>query len=436
VISLAEVRLWGKLIGAVQWNAERRLGVFEYEPGFLRSGIQLAPLQMPLRPGTFAFPELNYQSFHGLPGMLADALPDKFGNLLIDQWLVANGRSPEDFNPVERLLYMGQRGMGALEFAPASRRAAPVSESLELAELVSLANRALAQKKNLATAIHSGAEDQHALQQIISVGTSAGGARAKAVVAWNPETGEVRSGQLDASEGFRHYLLKFDGVDGNSDKELADPQGFTRIEYAYYLMATAAGITMMPSHLLEENGRAHFMTERFDREGGAGRLHMQTLCGLAHYDFNQAGGYSYEQCFRVIRQLEPDNVRATLEQQYLRMLFNLMSRNQDDHTKNIAFLMDKRGLWRLSPAYDVTFAWNPEGLWTSQHQMSVNGRRDHFTMSDLLAAAAAADVREHRAYELVAQVRGALERWSEYADAAGVPSDWAQRIEAGFRLFK
>lgn len=440
MISLAEVRLWGKTIGAIQWDNAKQCGVFEYAPEFLRSGIELSPLKMPLRAGSYQFPELNYASFMGLPGMLADVLPDKFGNLLIDQWLIAQGRDPRSFNPVERLLYMGQRGMGALEFSPAAQRHTAPSVALELSELVGLANRALSKKQSLDAHLGGVGEDKQALQQIIAVGTSAGGARAKAVIAWNEKTGEVRSGQCDLhsddlTQGFVHYLLKFDGVAANADKELADPQGFTRIEYACYLMAVAAGIEMMPSRLLEENGRAHFMTARFDRTPEGKKLHMQTLCGLAHYDFNVAGGYSYEQCFRVIRQLKVNNERQALEQQFRRMVFNVMIRNQDDHTKNIGFLMNRRGEWSLSPAYDVTYAYNPEGAWTANHQMTINGKRDAFTFDDLLACGEAADLRPRSVRALVDEIRGVVLRWNEFAAEAGIPSAWAQSLASTFRLF-
>jgi serine/threonine-protein kinase HipA len=435
MISLAEVQLWGRTIGAVQWDNQRQLGVFEYAPEFLRSGIQLSPLSMPLRAGRFSFPQLNRETFMGLPGLLADALPDKFGNLLIDQWLVAQGRDPGSFNPVERLLYMGQRGMGALEFAPATRQAAMSANPVELDELVSLANKALNQKRGLAVEMIEGREDSLALNQIIAVGTSAGGARAKAVIAWNEHTGEVRSGQCDTDSGFQHYLLKFDGVAANRDKELADPEGFTRIEYACYLMAIEAGIEMMPSRLLEENGRAHFLTRRFDRTDDGKKLHMQTLCGLAHYDFNIAGGYSYEQCFRVIRQVVKEQARAAQEQQFKRMLLNLMIRNQDDHTKNIGFLMNRAGQWSLAPAYDVTYAYNPDGAWTSTHQMSVNGKREQFTLDDLIDCGKAADLREREVKELIGEVGNAVRRWPDFANAAGVPEGWAQKIQATFREF-
>ena len=435
MISLAEVQLWGRTIGAVQWNSVRQLGVFEYAPEFLRSGIELAPLQMPLRAGRFSFPQLAHETFKGLPGMLADALPDKFGNLLIDQWLVAQGRDPESFNPVERLLYIGQRGMGALEFAPATRGHVGAGTPVELSELVSLANKALNQKQGLAVEIIEGEEDAQALNQIIAVGTSAGGARAKAVIAWNEQTGEVRSGQCDTEAGFRHYLLKFDGVAANRDKELADPQGYTRIEYACYLMAQAAGIEMMPSRLLEENGRAHFLTQRFDRSETGKKLHMQPLCGIAHYDFNVAGGYSYEQCFRVIRQVVKSQARVAQEQQFRRMLLNLMIRNQDDHTKNIGFLMNRQGVWSLAPAYDVTYAYNPDGDWTSTHQMSVNGKRDHFALDDLIECGKAADIRERQVKELISEVGEAVRDWRRFAQEAGVPEDWAASIESSFRKF-
>ena len=436
MITLAEVRLWGRTIGAVEWNNDTATGAFEYAPEFLRSGIQPSPLTMPLEAGAFRFPGLARETFMGLPGMLADALPDKFGNLLIDQWLAAQGRSPGSFNPVERLLYMGSRGMGALEFTPALDKPQSRAESLEIAELVSLANDALSRKQSLQTGLKAGADrGADSLRQIIAVGTSAGGARAKAVVAWNRSTGEVRSGQCDAPAGFTHYLLKFDGVSGNGDKELADPLGFTRIEYACYLLAKKAGIEMMASHLLEENGRAHFMTQRFDRTETGGKLHMQTLCGIAHYDFNVAGAYSYEQCFRVIRQLLKENSKPALEEQYRRMLLNIMIRNQDDHTKNIAFLMDRRGQWRLSPAYDVTYAYNPDGAWTHSHQMSVNGKRDNFTRDDLLQAAVAADLRPRQAEILINEVSEALDCWLDCAAQAGVRSELAERMQTTFRMF-
>ncbi len=440
--TVAEVILWDRVIGALAWDPARRVGVFEYASGFVGSGVELAPLTMPLRAGAFSFPALPERSFKGLPGLLADSLPDRFGNLLIDQWLAAQGRAPGDANPVERLCYLGARGMGALEFRPALRAGRDVAAAVDIASLVRLANDALARRATLSTAPDPAPEpaaDAHraaALRDILRVGTSAGGARAKAVVAWNPATGEFRSGQVKAPPGFEHWLLKFDGVAENRDKEaLADPQGYGRLEYAYHLMARAAGIEMSDCRLFEENGRAHFMTRRFDRPGRPGtprKLHLQSLCALAHYDFNSAGAYSYEQAFAVARALALPS--AALEELFRRAAFNVLARNQDDHTKNIAFLMDQSGRWRLAPAYDVAYAYNPDGQWTARHQMTLAGKTDDFTPEDLLACARAAGLKTRRARDVIAAVAAAVRRWPDFAALAGVPGDWARRVAATHRL--
>ncbi len=440
--TVAEVILWDRVIGALAWDSASRVGTFEYAPDFLGSGVELAPLVMPLRAGAFAFPGLPERGFKGLPGLLADSLPDRFGNLLIDQWLAAQGRAPGDVNPVERLCYLGARGMGALEFRPALRAGRDVAAAVDIADLVRLANEALARRVALATAPEP-ADPQadparaHALRDILRVGTSAGGARAKAVVAWNPATGEFRSGQVDAPPGFEHWLLKFDGVAENRDKEaLADPQGYGRLEYAYHLMARAAGIEMSDCRLFEENGRAHFMTRRFDRPApGAGRprkLHLQSLCALGHYDFNAAGAYAYEQAFAVARALALPP--AALEELFRRAVFNVIARNQDDHTKNIAFLMDQSGRWSLAPAYDVAYAYNPDGRWTARHQMTLAGKTDAFTPDDLLACARSADLKPAKARALIAEVAAAIRRWPDFATPAGVPEDWTTRVAAAHRL--
>ena len=421
-VDIAEVRLWGRCIGALSWDGDRGLGSFEYDQAFLGSDIQLAPLMMPLGPGVFRFPTLARDSFYGLPGMLADCLPDKFGNLLIDQWLAVQGRERASFSPVERLCYMGVRGMGGLEFAPAMRRGREPSANLQIARLVELANSALARQEAVAV---EGVED------ILRVGSSAGGARAKAIVAWNSETGEFRSGQTTAPRGFEHWLLKFDGVDGNRDKELADPMGFGLIEYAYYHMALAAGIEMSPCRILSEGGRHHFMTRRFDREGND-KIFMQSLCALGHFDFNQAGAYSYEQALRVGETLGLD--KDQLRQLYRRMVFNILARNQDDHTKNIAFLMDKRGHWRLSPAFDVTYSYNPSGAWTSRHQMSANGKRDDFTRDDLIAVGRNLRLGTlPRLCGIIDEVAAAISRWPKFAKSADVAPERVRRIRATHR---
>lgn len=427
----AEVMLWGRVIGAVLWDERRSLGIFEYDPQFAHSTIEVAPLSMPLRPGVFDFPALAPQTFKGLPGLLADSLPDKFGNLLINRWLAEQGRLPDSMNPVERLCYTGTRGMGALEFRPTVSRLDDTSNALDIGAMVTLASDVVADRLMLSGTL-SGRDDADALREILRIGTSAGGARAKAVLAWNPSSGEFRSGQTLPGPGFEHWLLKFDGVSGNADKELADPQGFGRLEYACYLLAIDAGVTMMESRLHHENGRAHFMTRRFDRTAEGHKLHMLSLGGMRHFDFNMPRAYSYEQAIETLRLLGLG--RDAIEQQVRRAYTNIVIRNQDDHVKNIAYLMDRSGAWTLSPAFDVAYAYNPSGAWTSQHQMSLNGKTTGFALTDLLAFAAYADVKPARARALLDQVLAAAADWPRYAALAGVPPALADAAEAGFRL--
>ncbi|KAF0809810.1 HipA domain-containing protein [Alcanivorax sp. S71-1-4] len=416
---VASVVLWGAHIGAVRWDPGRQLGFFEYAPAFRRSGIQVAPLTMPLDNRIHAFPQLARDTFRGLPGLLADSLPDKFGNAVIDAWLAEQGRSREDFSPVERLCYIGRRGMGALEFEPAAGRGQGSTLPLDIGALAALSDAILAQRDGFSTWLSDDEQrNEKALRDIIQVGVSAGGARAKALVAWNEATQEIRSGQLQAPPGFRHWLLKFDGVTHNRDKEQFDPAGFGLIEYAYYLMATAAGIDMPECRLLRENGRSHFMCRRFDRTDDGQKLHMQSLCAIAHYDFNMAGAWSYEQAMQVMQRLGLN--KLALEEQFRRMVFNVLARNQDDHTKNIAFLMNRRGEWSLSPAFDVTFAYNPDGVWTQQHQMSIQGKRDHFSRDDLLAVARRFAIMDKRALDIIDGVASAVRQWPAFAAEAGV----------------
>jgi serine/threonine-protein kinase HipA len=416
----AEVKLWGATVGYVAWDADRECGVFEYDPKFKQTGIQLAPMQMPLGDEIFAFPTLNEDTYKGLPGMLADSLPDKFGNALIDQWLAETGRTPKSFNAVERLTYVGTRGMGALEFHPALEKAATETISLNIQELVELSSHVLAlrEEEQFELLPHDTNENIDGLNKILAVGTSAGGARAKAIIAWNENTNHVRSGQIDAGDGYSYWLLKFDGVSNNRDKELADPKGYGRIEYAYHLMAAEAGIEMTPCRLMEENGRAHFMTKRFDRTEDGQKLHMQSLCALGHHDFNMPGATSYEQAFLMCNELGLG--MADKEQLFLRMVFNVLSYNRDDHTKQIAFLMDKRGQWKLSPAYDVTYAYNPDGEFTSMHQMTVNRKRDNITDEDFLAVAKRQGLNTASAKRLIENTRSATANWCSFARKAEV----------------
>lgn len=423
---VGEVRLWGKTIGAVSLQEGDEVAAFEYDAAFAQSGIQIAPVTMPLSRRVYRFPEVSRQTFLGLPGLLADSLPDRFGNALINAWLASQGRRRDSFNAVERLCYTGQRGMGALEYAPATGPRARQSQRINVDRLVELASEVLTHRNKLNVSF-ADEEKETAFRDILRVGTSAGGARAKAVIAWNPATNEVRSGQVKAGQGFEYWLLKFDGVSGNRDKELEDSRGYGIIEYAYYLMARECGIEISTSRLFEENGRRHFMTQRFDRLAGGEKLHMQSLGAMAHYDFNMAGAYSYEQALLTMRQLRLP--MQAIEQQFRRMAFNLVARNQDDHVKNIAFLMDKQGQWSLSPAFDVTYSFNPAGEWTASHQMTMNGKRDHFTMDDFRACARSASMKRGRAETIVAEVQDTVSKWRSFADTAGVPEAVRERIQ-------
>jgi serine/threonine-protein kinase HipA len=435
-VETARVSLWGTCIGAVSWDQGPDIGVFEYMPGFLDSDIQVSPLVMPLSSRRFMFPELAPATFKGLPGLLADSLPDKFGSALIDSWLVKEGISKAEFSPVERLCYIGSRGMGALEFVPGIDRKMPTGDSfLDISALVDMASRILSAREDMQGSITLGEDALNAqtLTDILQVGVSAGGARAKAVIAWNETTKEVRSGQLTLPPGFQHWILKFDGVSNNRDKELADSAGYGLMEYAYYRMATDAGIEMSECRILEENNRHHFMTRRFDRTANGLKLHMQSLGALAHFDFNMAGAYSYEQAMQVAEQL--DLGMSALEQLYRRALFNIMARNQDDHVKNIAFLMDSSGTWRLAPAFDLTFAYNPDGEFTSKHQMSLNGKRDGFEESDFLAIARRFNISNTRAASMMEEVATGVNQWANYAKDAGVPSARIENRKTQHRLY-
>lgn len=420
MVTLAYINIWGQRAGVVMWNENTDSAVFEYEPAFERLGLNLSPILMPLNPHRpYQFPSISRDTFMGLPGLLADALPDAYGKALLDRWLATIGRTFA--NPVERLCYQGKRSMGALEFEPAQDTFLEKGAKIEIDSLVEVAREALNQKSKLDANLSQ--DRKEALVNIIKVGTSAGGQRAKAVIAYNEKTQEVRSGQIDAPEGFEHWLLKLDGV---TNQELGDPKFYGLIEYAYYLMAKDAGIDMMPCKILSENGRSHFMTKRFDRIGGKEKLHMQTLCGLAHYDYRMLRAYSYEQAFQVMRQLRLPYHQA--EEMFRRMVFNVVARNQDDHTKNISFLMDKTGKWRLSPAYDMSWSYNPEGKWTSQHQMSINNKWANFTMDDFLTVASAMSIKAPR--EMIEKTIGVVAHWPDYATPLGIPKETIETINS------
>ena len=430
-MTTATIKIWGQTVGAVAWDSATGMASFEFASEFKSLGWDLAPRKMPLSSNQkiFTFPSNRAQpgdendTFKGLPGLVADALPDRYGNQLINIWLAAQGRETGSMNPVEMLCFIGSRAMGALEFEPSKFAEKASNSILEIDGLVEIAKRMLSQKESFRTNIAT--NKSKAMEDILRIGTSAGGARPKALIAYNSKTGAVKSGQTLAPKGFEHWLLKLDGV---SDMQLGQSVGYGRVEMAYYDMATACGIEMMESRLLEENGRAHFMTKRFDREGGSIRHHIQTFCAMEHYNFNIVGGYSYEQLFQTMRQLKLDYKQA--EQMFRRMVFNVLARNCDDHTKNVAFRLKKGGVWELAPAYDICHAYNPTNKWVSQHALSINGKRDSFAIEDLLAVAKKISCKNPTA--IIDEVRHQVQRWNHFAQEQEVPK--ALRISIGKTL--
>jgi serine/threonine-protein kinase HipA len=430
-MTVAAVMLWGARIAAVSIDASTPYATFQYDPAFVRSGIQIAPVRMPLRTQPYSFPGLPQDAFSGLPGLLADSLPDRWGTALINAWLASQGRDESSFDVVQRLCYVGTRGIGALEFQPASEPSLPPGEDIQVDALVRLASEVLAAREQFVTELTEH-PDEEAMKAILAVGSSAGGARPKAFIAYNDTTHQVRSGQVQAGEGFRYWLLKFDGVSRSGDHGLTDPQGWGAVEYAYSIMARSAAIEMTECRLLEEHGRRHFMTRRFDRPDDGRKLHMQTVAALEHSSYNEPGTYSYEQALLLIRRLglrTPD-----VEQQFRRMVFNVVARNQDDHVKNIAFLMDRTGAWSLAPAYDVVWAWQPGNRWLDSHQMSINGKRSGFTVADLRAVADVGGLKRGRAETILAEVTEVVARWSEIAADVGIDEGMAERIASSHRL--
>lgn len=418
-MNVAEVKIWGKLVGAVAWDTETGFATFEYDPKFKQFKWDLAPLKMPLSDNRnlFSFPELRkdrnseYDTFKGLPGMLADALPDKYGSQLINIWLAQQGRAQESMNPVEMLCFIGTRGMGALEFEPVVLKETQRTFSIEIENLVHTAQKMLAQREVFATNLNE--DEEQAVLEILKIGTSAGGARPKAVIAWNEKSGEVKSGQTKAPEDFEHWLIKLDGV---SEVQLGSSHGYGRVEMAYYNMALACGIEMMPSRLLVENSRAHFMTKRFDRQGNDVKHHVQTFCALKHFDYNLVHSFSYEQLFQCMRELKLSYADA--EQMFRRMVFNVIARNCDDHTKNFSFLLKQGGKWELAPAYDLCHAYRPDSEWVSQHALSINGKRKEITKADLLVIGES--IRCKKASEIIDEINDIVNQWENFADKVNV----------------
>jgi serine/threonine-protein kinase HipA len=434
-MQIAEVKIWGEFVGAVAWDTDIGLATFEYEPKFKPLNWDLAPLKMPVHENRnrFSFPELQkdkksaYDTFKGLPGILADALPDTYGNQMINLWLAQQGRPQDSMNPVEMLCFIGTRGMGALEFEPAVLKENKRTFSIEMDSLVTTAQKMLDQREAFITNLHK--DEEQAVLEILKIGTSAGGARPKALIAWNEKTGEVKSGQTKAPKGFEHWLIKLDGV---SDVQLGSSQGYGKVEMAYYTMAKACGIDMMPSRLLEENGRSHFMTKRFDREGSETKHHVQTFCAMKHFDYNLIRSFSYEQLFQCMRELKL--TYADAEQMFRRMVFNVIARNCDDHTKNFSFLLRQGGTWELAPAYDLCHAYRPGSEWVSQQALSINGKRKNIAKADLLAVGES--IRCKKAAEIVDEIKNTVHQWKDFADEVNVKGSLRDEIANTLLIIK
>ncbi len=422
IYDVAEVKLWGQTVGAITWNSGQNMGLFEYDSKFLQNQWDLSPIKMPLAKGgqVFSFPELTgTKTFNGLPGLLADSLPDDYGNALINKWLAEQGRAIGSMTPVEKLLFIGTRGMGALEFEPATLKSGKNTYKVELDSLVELAKKMLNKREEFKTNIKK--DDINAMKDILRIGTSAGGARPKAIIAYNKKTGELRSGQTKAPQGFEHYLIKLDGVD---KAQFGESKGYGRVEMAYYEMAKACEIDMMPCELKEENDRAHFMTKRFDREGGSIKHHIQSWCGIEHFDFKSKGYFSYEQLFQTMRILRLDYPQA--EQMFRRMVFNVIARNCDDHTKNFAFRLKQGERWELAPAYDICHAYNPDSDWVDEHNISINGKRKNLQKADLLDVAKLVNIK--KAKNIINQINEIVKNWNGFAEEQKVRPDLRDAI--------
>lgn len=426
-MNTAFIKIWGEVVGAIAWNDKTGLASFEFEAKFKKHNWDLSPLKIPIHaaPKIVTFPELRknknseFDTFKGLPGLIADVLPDKYGNQLINMWLAQQGRPQDSMNPVEMLCFIGSRGMGALEFEPTTIKEDKKTFTIEIDRLVDIAQKMLSKRETFATNLHK--DEEKAILEILKIGTSAGGARPKAVIAYNEKTGEVKSGQTKAPNGFEHWLIKLDGV---SEVQLGANKGYGRVEMAYYNMAKACGINMMPSLLLEENGRAHFMTKRFDREGGETKHHIQTFCAIKHFDFNLVTSFSYEQLFQTMRELKLSY--QDMEQMFRRMVFNVKARNCDDHTKNFAFRLKKDQNWEMAPAYDICHAYRPDSEWVSQHALSINNKRIEITKEDLLTIGDS--IKCKKAANIINEINSIINQWNQFANEVKVSAELRDNI--------
>ncbi|EHU5196611.1 type II toxin-antitoxin system HipA family toxin [Vibrio vulnificus] len=440
VMEVITITYQDDLVGAVSFDTEKGLGSFEYDPSFVKKGVELSPIKMPLSNRIYRFPELDFNTFKGLPGLIADSLPDDFGNAVLNAWVASQGRSPSDITPLQRLQYTGKRGMGALEYAPATKlRSLNASQQVEIQSLVSIAQEILDSRGNFEVELkQNGQDDREAMMSLLSVGMSAGGARPKAVLAFNEDFTQVRSGQTNVPSGFTHYLMKFDGVsEHNKNQEtFGDPLGYGVMEFVYHLMANKCGVDMMPCRLLHEGNRRHFITQRFDRIKNS-KVHVQTLNGLAHIDYKKPGSFSYAELFGIARQLKLSALDA--EQLFKRMTFNIIARNHDDHSKNFAFMLKqdrlKKDKWSLAPAYDLAYSYKPGSKWVNSHWMSLNGKRDNFTRSDFYSLEKLSPIFNKRKIDdIIDTTIEHVSTWRQLAEEWDVPKTLIDEIQENLRL--
>ncbi|WP_368883093.1 type II toxin-antitoxin system HipA family toxin [Proteus mirabilis] len=435
VMEVIKITYQDDVVGAVSFDTEKGLGSFEYDPGFIKKGVELSPIKMPLSNRIYSFPELDFNTFKGLPGLIADSLPDDFGNAVLNAWVAGQGRSPDDITPLQRLQYTGKRGMGALEYAPATKlRSLNASRQVEIQSLVSIAQEILDSRGNFEVELkQNGQDDREAMMSLLSVGMSAGGARPKAILAFNENFTQVRSGQAKVPSGFTHYLMKFDGVsEHNKNQEtFGDPLGYGAMEFVYHLMANKCGVDMMPCRLLQEGNRRHFITQRFDRIKN-NKVHVQTLNGLAHVDYKKPGAFSYAELFSIARQLKLSAVEA--EQLFKRMTFNIIARNHDDHSKNFAFIL-KKDKWSLAPAYDLAYSYKPGSKWVNSHWMSLNGKRDNFTRSDFYSLEKLSPIfNKKKIDDIIDATIEHVSTWRQLAEEWDVPKTLIDEIQENLRL--
>ncbi|MFM2485177.1 type II toxin-antitoxin system HipA family toxin [Celerinatantimonas yamalensis] len=435
VMEVIKIVYQGDEVGAVSFDTEKGIGAFEYDPSFVKKGVELSPIKMPLSQRIYSFPELDFNTFKGLPGLIADSLPDDFGNAVLNAWVAGQGRSPNDITPLQRLQYTGKRGMGALEYAPATQlRSLNASQQVEIQSLVSIAQEILDSRGHFEVELkQNGQEDRQAMMSLLSVGMSAGGARPKAVLAFNGDFTQVRSGQATVPTGFTHYLMKFDGVsEYNKNQEtFGDPLGYGAMEFVYHLIAKKCDVDMMPSRLLQEGNRRHFITKRFDRIKNK-KVHVQTLNGLAHVDYKKPGSFSYAELFGIARELKLSALEA--EQLLKRMTFNIIARNHDDHSKNFAFIL-KNDKWSLAPAYDLAYSYKPGSKWVNSHWMSLNGKRDNFTRNDFYSLEKLSPIFSKRKIDdIIDETIEHVSSWRQLAEEWDVPKTLIDEIHANLCL--